>query len=89
MYDIVRVGHEGLMGEIIRLEGDRATVQVYEDTSGLKVGDPVESTEGPLLVELGPGCSPRSTTACSDRCLSSPRERRLHRARHRRLGARS
>jgi V/A-type H+/Na+-transporting ATPase subunit A len=55
MYDIVRVGHEGLMGEIIRLEGDRSTIQVYEDTSGLKVGDPVESTEGPLLVELGPG----------------------------------
>ncbi|MDF1542683.1 MAG: V-type ATP synthase subunit A [Anaerosomatales bacterium] len=55
MYDIVRVGNEGLMGEIIRLEGDRSTIQVYEDTSGLKVGDPVESTEGPLLVELGPG----------------------------------
>ncbi|HET6498590.1 MAG TPA: V-type ATP synthase subunit A, partial [Coriobacteriia bacterium] len=55
MYDIVRVGREGLMGEVIRLEGDRATVQVYEDTSGLMVGDPVESTEGPLLVELGPG----------------------------------
>ncbi len=55
MYDIVRVGHEGLMGEIIRLEGDRATIQVYEDTSGLKVGDPVDSTEGPLVVELGPG----------------------------------
>ncbi len=55
MYDIVRVGHEGLMGEIIRLEGGSATLQVYEDTSGLKVGDPVESTEGPLLVELGPG----------------------------------
>ncbi len=55
MYDIVRVGREGLMGEIIRLEGEHATLQVYEDTSGLKVGDPVESTEGPLLVELGPG----------------------------------
>ncbi len=55
MYDIVRVGNEGLMGEVIRLEGDRATIQVYEDTSGLKVGDPVESTAGPLLVELGPG----------------------------------
>ncbi len=55
MYDIVRVGSEGLMGEVIRLEGDRATIQVYEDTSGLKVGDPVESTAGPLLVELGPG----------------------------------
>ncbi len=55
MYDIVRVGTEGLMGEVIRLEGDTATVQVYEDTSGLKVGELVESTEGPLMVELGPG----------------------------------
>jgi V/A-type H+-transporting ATPase subunit A len=55
MYDIVRVGDEGLMGEVIRLEGDTATIQVYEDTSGLMFGDPVESTEGPLTVELGPG----------------------------------
>ncbi len=55
MYDIVRVGTEGLMGEVIRLEGDTATIQVYEDTSGLKVGEIVESTEGPLMVELGPG----------------------------------
>src|SRR5664279_828443 len=55
MYDIVRVGEAGLMGEVIRLEGDTATIQVYEDTSGLKVGEVVESTEGPLTVELGPG----------------------------------
>src|ERR1035437_8376095 len=55
MYDVVRVGSQGLMGEVIRLEEDRATIQVYEDTSGLMVGDPVESTEGPLMVELGPG----------------------------------
>lgn len=55
MYDIVRVGQEGLMGEVIRLEADLATIQVYEDTSGLAVGDLVESTEGPLMVELGPG----------------------------------
>lgn len=55
MYDIVRVGAEGLMGEVIRLEGDTATIQVYEDTSGLKVGELVESTDGPLMVELGPG----------------------------------
>ncbi len=55
MYDIVRVGVEGLMGEVIRLEGDTATIQVYEDTSGLKVGESVESTDGPLMVELGPG----------------------------------
>ncbi|MDI6712671.1 MAG: V-type ATP synthase subunit A [Anaerosomatales bacterium] len=55
MYDVVRVGAAGLMGEVIRLEGDLATVQVYEDTSGLRVGEPVESTEGPLMLELGPG----------------------------------
>jgi len=55
MYDIVRVGKEGLLGEIIRLDGDTAFVQVYEDTSGLYVGEPVESTTNPLTVELGPG----------------------------------
>ena len=55
MYDIVRVGADGLMGEVIRLEADTATIQVYEDTSGLKVGELVESTDGPLMVELGPG----------------------------------
>ena len=43
MYDIVRVGKEKLIGEIIRLDGDTAFVQVYEDTSGLFVGEPVES----------------------------------------------
>jgi V/A-type H+-transporting ATPase subunit A len=55
MYDIVKVGEEGLVGEIIRLEGDTAFVQVYEDTSGLVVGQPVVSTGVPLAVELGPG----------------------------------
>jgi len=55
MYDVVRVGQAGLMGEVIRLEGDLATIQVYEDTSGLVVGEMVESTDGPLMVELGPG----------------------------------
>jgi V/A-type H+-transporting ATPase subunit A len=55
MYDIVKVGDEGLVGEIIRLEGDTAFVQVYEDTSGLIVGQPVVSTGMPLSVELGPG----------------------------------
>ncbi len=55
MYDVVRVGQEGLMGEVIRLEGDLATIQVYEDTSGLTIGDVVKSTEGPLMVQLGPG----------------------------------
>ena len=55
MYDIVGVGEEGLIGEIIRLDGDTAFVQVYEDTSGLRVGQPVVSTGMPLAVELGPG----------------------------------
>ncbi len=55
MYDIVRVGDEGLLGEIIRLDGETAFVQVYEDTSGLRLGAPVESTGNPLTIELGPG----------------------------------
>lgn len=55
MYDIVRVGTERLVGEIIRLDGNTAFVQVYEDTSGLTVGEPVETTGLPLSVELGPG----------------------------------
>ncbi len=55
MYDIVKVGEEELVGEIIRLEGDTAFVQVYEDTFGLLVGQPVVSTGVPLAVELGPG----------------------------------
>jgi V/A-type H+-transporting ATPase subunit A len=55
MYDIVRVGRENLVGEIIRLDGDTAFVQVYEDTGGLTVGEPVVSTGMPLAVELGPG----------------------------------
>ncbi len=55
MYDIVKVGEEELVGEIIRLEGDTAFVQVYEDTYGLLVGQPVVSTGLPLAVELGPG----------------------------------
>jgi V/A-type H+-transporting ATPase subunit A len=55
MYDVVKVGSEELNGEIIRLDGDLAVVQVYEDTSGLKVGEKVMNTETPLSVELGPG----------------------------------
>ena len=55
MYDIVRVGKEQLVGEIIRLDGNDAFVQVYEETGGLTVGEPVVSTGLPLAVELGPG----------------------------------
>jgi V/A-type H+-transporting ATPase subunit A len=55
MYDVVSVGKEGLMGEVIQIEGDKAYIQVYEDTTGVKPGEPVENTEQPLSVELGPG----------------------------------
>lgn len=55
MYEMVRVGNEGLIGEIIELEGDTATIQVYEETAGIKPGEQIESTGGALSVELGPG----------------------------------
>ncbi|MEG0766355.1 MAG: V-type ATP synthase subunit A [Clostridia bacterium] len=55
MYDVVRVSEKRLVGEIIELRGDRASIQVYEETSGLGPGAPVESTGAPLSVELGPG----------------------------------
>ncbi len=55
MYELVRIGKQELIGEIIRLEGDNATIQCYEETSGLRVGDPVIRTYQPLSVELGPG----------------------------------
>nr|MDD6335729.1 V-type ATP synthase subunit A [bacterium] len=55
MYDVVRVSELGLIGEIIELRGDMASIQVYEETSGLGPGEPVESTGEPLSVELGPG----------------------------------
>jgi len=55
MFDVVRVGGLGLLGEIIRLVGETATVQVYEDTTGVRPGDPVENTNQALSVELGPG----------------------------------
>ncbi|CAG8499460.1 11145_t:CDS:10 [Paraglomus occultum] len=55
MYELVRVGHQELVGEVIRIDGDKATIQVYEETAGLTVGDPVLRTGKPLSVELGPG----------------------------------
>ncbi len=55
MYEVVRVGEMGLIGEIIRLEGDKAVIQVYEETSGIKPGEVVEGTGASLSVELGPG----------------------------------
>ena len=55
MFDVVRVSNQRLIGEIIEIHGDQASVQVYEETSGLGPGEPVESMGVPLSVELGPG----------------------------------
>jgi len=55
MNDVVYVGDEGLMGEVIEIEGDITTIQVYEETSGVGPGEPVENTGEPLSVDLGPG----------------------------------
>ncbi len=55
MYDVVKVGDEQLMGEVIKISGDNVIIQVYEDTSGIKPGEPVENTGLSLSVELGPG----------------------------------
>jgi V/A-type H+-transporting ATPase subunit A len=55
MYDVVKVGKEALMGEVIKIQGDNFIIQVYEDTSGIKPGEPVVNTGLSLAVELGPG----------------------------------
>ena len=55
MFDVVRVGEKRLIGEIIEIHGDRASIQVYEETAGIGRGDKVVSTGAPLSVELGPG----------------------------------
>ena len=55
MYEVVRVGDEGLMGEVIELHGDQSVIQVYEETSGISPGEPVIRTVQTLSVQLGPG----------------------------------
>ena len=55
LYDVVHVGSMRLVGEVIRLAGDLVTIQVYEDTSGLRVGEPAISSDSPFMIELGPG----------------------------------
>ena len=55
MFDVVRIGDIGLVGEIIRLEGDTAQIQVYEDTTGIRPGEKIVNTNKPLSVQLGPG----------------------------------
>ena len=55
MYEVVRVGNEGLMGEVIELHGEQSVIQVYEETSGIEPGEPVIRTGQTLSVQLGPG----------------------------------
>ena len=55
MYDVVRVSEKQLIGEVIELRGDQASIQVYEETGGIGPGEPVETTGAPLSVELAPG----------------------------------
>ena len=55
MYEMVQVGEQRLIGEVIALDGEVATLQIYEDTGGIRPGDPVEGTGAPLSVEIGPG----------------------------------
>src|SRR3989449_8753654 len=55
MYDVQFVGQEQLLGEVIKIAGDKTIIQVYEDTSGVRPGEPVTDTGAPLVVELGPG----------------------------------
>ena len=55
MYDVVRVGNEELMGEVIKIQGENIIIQVYEDTAGIRPGEPVSNTGLSLAVELGPG----------------------------------
>ena len=71
MYELVRVGAKELIGEIIRIEGDKATIQCYEDTSGLTVGDIVVRAKAPLSVTLGPGAALHSRL-CAQLTCSSP-----------------
>src|SRR5437899_11121059 len=55
MYEVVRVGDQGLIGEIIKIDGENATVKAYEETAGLRPGEKVERTGKPRSIELGPG----------------------------------
>ncbi len=55
MYDLIQVGEEGLMGEVIKIVGDKTVIQVYEETSGLRPGEKVTDMGQPLVAELGPG----------------------------------
>lgn len=71
MMEMVYVGKARLVGEVIRMNDKETTIQVYEETGGLKAGEPVESTGGPLSVTLGPASCAISTMASSARCPPS------------------
>ena len=61
IYDVVKVGEKKLIGEIIEMRGDKASIQVYEETTGIGTGDPVITTGEPLSLELGPGLIDRKS----------------------------
>ena len=71
MMEMVYVGKARLVGEVIRMNDRETTIQVYEETGGLKAGEPVESTDGPLSVTLGPGILRNIYDASSVRCPPS------------------
>ena len=71
MMEMVYVGKARLVGEVIRMNDKETTIQVYEETGGLKAGEPVESTGGPLSVTLGPGILRNIYDASSVRCPPS------------------
>lgn len=70
LYDVVRVSEKRLIGEVIELRDDKASIEVYEETAGLGPGEPVESTGSPLSVELAPGLIESILTASSARWKS-------------------
>ena len=79
MYEVVRVGNEGLMGEVIELHGDQSVIQVYEETSGVRPGEPVVRTGQTLSVQLGPGLLTKIYDGCLLYTSPSPRDRQKSR----------
>ena len=71
MFDLVKVGAQGLMGEIIEMRGERASIQVYEETEGLGPGDPVEATGAPLSVGIDHPAYPHAIDSVPDPVRSS------------------
>jgi len=70
MYDLVLVGEEGLMSEVIGISGNKHIIQVYEDTGGVRPGEPVKETGAPLVAQLGPGILTQIYEVSRDHCQS-------------------